>query len=104
MSYIYKTIMGGKNLVVEYCYSSLDNCIKVVEMSVDGKFHRLNWMSNEGRDSLMSELMSDYDGVMLGQQDSFADSVSMASYDSEIDLDRDIPSPDSFGCWFEKVG
>jgi hypothetical protein len=28
----------------------------------------------------------------------------MESYDSEIDLDRDIPSPDSFSCWFEKVG
>ena len=87
MSYIYKTIMGGKNLFVEYCYSSVDNCIKVVEMTVDGKFHRVNWMSNEGKDSLMSELMSDYNGV-----DSFVDDITMASYDSEIDLDRDVPS------------
>ncbi len=93
MTYMYETVMGGKNLVVEYCFSSIDNCIKVVEMSVDGKFHRVNWMSNEGRDSLMSELKSDYNGV-----DSFVDSVSMASYDSEIDLDRDVPSPNSFGC------
>jgi hypothetical protein len=30
--------------------------------------------------------------------------MTMASYDSEIDLDRDVPSPGSFGCWFEKVG
>jgi len=84
MSYIYKTIMGGKNLVVEYCYSSLDNCIKVVEMSVDGKFHRVNWMSNDGRNTLMAELMSDYDETMLAQQD--------PDYDSEIDLDRDVPN------------
>jgi len=82
MSYFYKTVLGGKNLFVEYCYSSVDNCIKVVEMFVDGKFHRVNWMSNEGRNTLMAELMSDYDETMLGQMD----------YDSEIDLDRDVPN------------
>ena len=92
MTYVYETVMGGKNLVVEYCYSSLDNKIKVVEMTVDGKFHRVNWMSNEGRDSLMSQLMKDYDGVMFGQQDSDVFDMTMASYDSEIDLDRDVPS------------
>ena len=93
MTYIYETVMGGKNLVVEYCFSSIDNCIKVVEMTADGKFHRFNWMNEVGQKKLMSELKSDYNGV-----DSFVDSVSMASYDSEIDLDRDVPSPDSFGC------
>mgnify|MGYP003142746319 FL=1 len=81
MTYIYETVMGTKKLVVEYCYSSLDNCIKVVEMTADGKFHRINWMSENGRNHLMSQLMKDYDGIMLGQQD----------YNSEIDLDRDIP-------------
>ena len=93
MTYMYETIMGGKNLVVEYCFSSIDNCIKVVEMTADGKFHRFNWMNEVGQKKLMSELKNDYNGV-----DSFVDSVSMASYDSEIDLDRDVPSPDSFGC------
>ena len=93
MTYVYETVMGGKNLVVEYCFSSIDNCIKVVEMTADGKFHRFNWMNEVGQKKLMSELKSDYNGV-----DSFVDSVSMASYDSEIDLDRDVPSPDSFGC------
>ena len=93
MTYMYETVMGGKNLVVEYCFSSIDNCIKVVEMTADGKFHRFNWMNEIGQKKLMSELKSDYNGV-----DSFVDSVSMASYDSEIDLDRDVPSPDSFGC------
>jgi len=99
MTYMYETVMGGKNLVVEYCFSSIDNCIKVVEMTADGKFHRFNWMNEVGQKKLMSELNSDYNAV-----GSFVDSVSMASYDSEIDLDRDVPSPDSFGCWFEKVG
>ena len=81
MTYIYETVMGTKKLVVEYCYSSLHNKIKVVEMTADGKFHRINWMSENGRNNLMSQLMKDYDGIMLGQQD----------YNSEIDLDRDIP-------------
>jgi len=35
---------------------------------------------------------------MFGQQDSDVFDITMASYDSEIDLDRDVPSPDSFGC------
>ena len=93
MTYMYETVIGTKKLVVEYCYSSLHNKIKVVEMTADGKFHRFNWMNEVGQKKLMSELKSDYNGV-----DSFVDSVSMASYDSEIDLDRDVPSPDSFGC------
>ena len=83
MTYIYETVMGTKKLVVEYCYSSLHNKIKVVEMTADGKFHRVNWMSENGRNELMLRLMSDYDKVMLGQQDS--------DYDSEINLDRDVP-------------
>ena len=69
MTYIYETVMGTKKLVVEYCYSSLHNKIKVVEMTADGKFHRINWMSENGRSNLMSQLMNHYDGIMLGQQD-----------------------------------
>ena len=69
MTYIYETVMGNKKLVVEYCYSSLHNKIKVVEMTADGKFHRVNWMSENGRNHLMSQLMKHYDGIMLGQQD-----------------------------------
>ena len=89
MSYIYETVMGTKKLVIEYCYSSLHNKIKVVELTVDGKFHRTNWMGPNGRDKLMGELMSDYDKIMLGQQD----------YDSEIDLDRDVPISQLAGAW-----
>ena len=84
MTYLYETVIGNSNLTVEYCYSSLNNCIKVVEMFVDGKFHRINWMSKKGRSKLMSELMKDYDSIMFGQQE----------YDSEIDLDRDLPELD----------
>ena len=83
MTYIYKTVWSGSEIVAEYCYSSLHNKIKVVELTVDGKFHKTNWMGPNGRDKLMGELMSDYDKIMLGQQDS--------DYDSEMDLDRDVP-------------
>ena len=38
-------------------------------MTADGKFHRVNWMSENGRNHLMSQLMKHYDGIMLGQQD-----------------------------------
>ena len=82
MSYVYKTILGSKNLKVEYCYSSSDDCIKVVEMSADGKFHRVNWLSDGIRNELMKELKSDYHKVILGQT---------IDYVSELDLDRDIP-------------
>ena len=81
MTYIYKTVWSGSEIVAEYCYSSLHNKIKVVEMTADGKFHRVNWMSENGRNHLMSQLMKHYDGIMIGQMD----------YDSEINLDRDIP-------------
>ena len=89
MTYIYKTVGSGSEIIAEYCYSSLHNKIKVVELTVDGKFHRMNWMGPNGRDKLMGELMSDYDKIMLGQQD----------YDSEIDLDRDIPISQLSGVW-----
>ena len=70
MTYMYETVIGTKKLVVEYCYSSLHNKIKVVEMTADGKFHRFNWMNEVGQKKLMSQLMKHYDGIMLGQQDS----------------------------------
>jgi len=81
MTYIYETVMGTKKLFVEYCYSSLHNKIKVVEMTVDGKFHRFNWMNEVGQKELMSELVSDY-------------TYNLQNYDSEIDLDRDVPELD----------
>lgn len=69
MTYMYETVIGTKKLVVEYCYSSLHNKIKVVEMTADGKFHRFNWMNEVGQKKLMSQLMKHYDGIMIGQMD-----------------------------------
>ena len=60
-----KTYGGGVTdsptiVKVEYVLSSINNEIKVVDMWVNGKFHRVNWMSHEGRDKLMARLEDDY--------------------------------------------
>ena len=61
MSFVYNwNVSNGDKVVVEYCFSSLDKCIKVVEMSVNGKFHRTTWMSDNGRSELMELLTEDY--------------------------------------------
>jgi hypothetical protein len=59
MTYVYETKIGGKEVVVEYVHSSVTDSIKVVEMTCDGKFHRLNWMSDYGRENLLAELEED---------------------------------------------
>jgi hypothetical protein len=84
MTYIYETVIGTKKLVVEYCYSSVDNCIKVVEMTADGKFHRFNWMNEVGQKKLMDSLEKDMTDRMCRTGD----------YSTDIDLDRDVPGFD----------
>ena len=81
MTYVYETTMGGKHLVVEYCFSSVSDSIKVVDMTADGNFHRLNWMSDAGRDKLMTALDKDMTDRMCGT----------GEYSTELDLDRDVP-------------
>ena len=85
MSFVYNwNVSNGDKVVVEYCFSSLDKCIKVGEMSVNGKYHRVNWMSHEGRDKLMARLEADMENRMCGTLDD-------VTVGTEIDLDRDIP-------------
>ena len=61
MSFVYNwNVSNGDKVVVEYCFSVLDKCIKVVEMSVNGKYHRTSWMSDAGRSELMELLNEDY--------------------------------------------
>ena len=63
MSFVYNwKVKNGDDVKVEYCWSSVDNCTKVVEMSVNGKFHRETWMSPEGRESMMELLSVDFAG------------------------------------------
>ena len=89
MTYVFEDVVGSDNVKVEYCFSSISNSIKVVEMWVNGKFHRTNWMSPEGNKALMARLEADYKSRV--DVDSFIDDITKASYESEMDLDRDTP-------------
>ena len=60
MTYVFETTIADKAVVVEYVLSSVNGLIKVVDMTVDGKFHRLNWMSKDGQSNLMDSLERDY--------------------------------------------
>ena len=81
MTYVYEYVVGNDNVKVEYVHSSITDAIKVVDMWVNGKFHRTNWMSPEGKASLMARLENDMTDRMCGT----------GEYSSEIDLDRDVP-------------
>ena len=84
MTYVYEYVVGNDNVKVEYCLSSISNSIKVVDMWVNGKFHRINWMSPEGNKMLMNRLEVDMENRMCGTLDD-------VTVGTEIDLDRDMP-------------
>ena len=89
MTYVFEYVVGSDNVKVEYCFSSISDSIKVVDMWVNGKFHRTNWMRPEGNKALMARLEADYKSRV--DVDSFIDDITKASYESEMDLDRDTP-------------
>ena len=88
MTYVYEYVVGNDNVKVEYCHSSITDSIKVVDMWVNGKFHRTNWMSPEGNKALMARLEKDMEDRMCGTLD---DMTVGGDVDTEIDLDRDMP-------------
>ena len=81
MTYLYEYKAQNDTVKVEYCFSAVSESIKVVDMTADGKFHRLNWMSDAGRDKLMVALDKDMEDRMCGT----------GEYSTELDLDRDVP-------------
>ena len=66
MTYVYEYVVGNDNVKVEYCFSAVSDSIKVVDMWVNGKFHRTTWMSPEGNKSLMTRLEDDMTNRMCG--------------------------------------
>ena len=60
MTYVYEYVVGNDNVKVEYCHSSVTDSIKVVDMWVNDKYHRVNWMRKEGQADLLDELENDY--------------------------------------------
>ena len=69
MTYVYEYVANGDNVKVEYCFSTVSDSIKVVDMWVNDKFHRVNWMSHEGRDKLMERLENDMTNRMCAVPD-----------------------------------
>ena len=59
MTYVYEYVASNDKVKVEYCFSSISDSIKVVDMWVNEKFHRVTWMSHEGREKLMDRLEED---------------------------------------------
>jgi len=60
MTYVFETKIGDKDVSVEYVLSSVSKDIKVVDMTVDGKFHRTNWMDKDALANLMDMLSDDW--------------------------------------------
>ena len=58
-----ETSMG--ELVVEYVISSVSKGVKIVEMTLDGKYHRHNWMGKQGQLELIDDLENHYRDVCL---------------------------------------
>ena len=88
MTYVYEYNVGNDNVKVEYCFSSVTDAIKVVDMWVNGKFHRTNWMSPEGNKMLMQRLEVDMENRMCG---SYVDGLQTTGFDTEVDVERDVP-------------
>jgi hypothetical protein len=64
----YWTTKASGVMTVEYTFSNVTNKLVVVDMSIEGKYHRWNWMSYEGRTTLMALLEEDFEqfyGVTL---------------------------------------
>ena len=94
MTYIHEYKVQGDTVKVESCFSAVSESIKVVDMWVNGKYHRVNWMSHEGRDKLMTRLETDMENRMCGTLD---DMTVGGDVETEIDLDRDVPDPAEVG-------
>ena len=90
MTYLYEYKAQNDTVKVEYCFSAVSESIKVVDMWVNDKYHRVNWMSHQGRDKLMQRLEQDMTDRICG---SYLDGLQTTGFDTAIDLDRDIPSP-----------
>jgi hypothetical protein len=105
---------------VEYTFSTVTDSIKVVDMWVDGKDHKITWMGPEARAKLMARLEDDFtnricgttddepqlkhfaDGFLEGkvsEQDEFAEGGEYNGMETEVDLDRDMPGFE--GTWVE---
>jgi hypothetical protein len=64
MTYVFKKKTSMGKLVVEYAISSVTKGVKVVDMTLDGKYHRHNWMGRQGQLELVDDLENHYRDLM----------------------------------------
>ena len=111
MTYLHEYKILDDLIQVEYVFSTVTDSIKVVDMWVDDKAHDVNWMSPEGRAKLMTRLEDDFTNRICGtndeesymdnlmttgfgevsEQDEFAEGGGYNGFETEVDLDRDMP-------------
>ena len=111
MTYLFEYTILDDNIKVEYTFSTVTDGIKVIDMWIDDKPHDVNWMSPEGRAKLMARLENDFTNRMCGtnddesymdnllttgfgevsEQDEFAEGGGYNGFETEVDLDRDMP-------------
>ena len=111
MTYLFEYTILDDNIKVEYTFSTVTDGIKVIDMWIDDKPHDVNWMSPEGRAKLMTRLENDFTNRICGtndeesymdnlmttgfgevsEQDEFAEGGGYNGFETEVDLDRDMP-------------
>tara|TARA_R100000697_G_scaffold117393_1_gene138898 strand:- start:95 stop:508 length:414 start_codon:yes stop_codon:yes gene_type:complete len=111
MTYLFEYTILDDNIKVEYTFSTVTDGIKVIDMWVDDKPHDVNWMGPEARAKLMARLENDFTNRMCGtnddesymdnllttgfgevsEQDEFAEGGGYNGFETEVDLDRDMP-------------
>ena len=85
MTYIHEYEVQNDTVKVEYCFSSVTDSIKVVDMWVNGKEHKITWMSHEGREKLMARLEKDLEDRLCGTtlDDSSPESFGLETFDDD---------------------
>lgn len=97
MTYIHEYKILDNEVKVEYCFSAVSDEIKVVDMWIDGKEHKVTWMSHEGRAKLMARLEDDFTNRICGTHDDdsliepFMRELMERGVETEVDLERDVP-------------
>ena len=97
MTYIHEYKILDNEVKVEYCFSAVSDEIKVVDMWIDGKEHKVTWMSHEGRAKLMARLEDDFTNRICGTHDDdsmiepFMRELMERDVETEVDLERDVP-------------
>jgi len=97
MTYIHEYKILDNEVKVEYCFSAVSDEIKVVDMWIDGKEHKITWMGPEARAKLMARLEDDFTNRICGTHDDdsliepFMRELMERGVETEVDLERDVP-------------